>query len=131
MQRITVMHRSTAPNRRPIVTVAGLTGSLALSAAAFGQPAAPPPVSPTGRPVAVDTTSLEAQDRLKAAASLARWQALPAPSAGRWLLVNIPAYEISLYEGLLRTVTWRAIVGKAKTPTPRFAGSVTGVILNP
>ncbi|MEN9932449.1 MAG: hypothetical protein RIS17_1022, partial [Pseudomonadota bacterium] len=65
------------------------------------------------------------------AASLAQWQALPAPAAGRWLLVNIPAFEISLYDGAVRTGTWKAIVGKPKTPTPRFAGTVTGVILNP
>jgi L,D-transpeptidase YcbB len=104
-----------------------LMGSLAFALAASAQPAA----SPAERLAAVDTAPLEAGVRLKVAASLARWQALPSPPAGRWLLVNIPAYEISLYDGQLRTGTWRAIVGKPKTPTPHFAGSVTGVILNP
>ncbi|OYX78665.1 MAG: hypothetical protein B7Y82_00305 [Sphingomonadales bacterium 32-65-25] len=125
------MHRPTAPNRRPITVLAALVGSLALSAAACAQPAAPPPASPAERLAAVDTAPLDVEVRLKVTASLARWQLLPAPSAGRWLLVNIPAFEISLYDGQLRTGTWRAIVGKPKTPTPRFAGSVTGVILNP
>ena len=74
---------------------------------------------------------LDNKTRLKVAASLARWQALPSPPTGRWLLVNIPAFEISLYDGQKRTGTWRAIVGKPKTPTPRFVGIVTGVILNP
>ena len=125
------MHRPTAPNRRPITVLAALLGSLVLSAAAFAQPAAAPPVSPAERLAAVDTAPLDAEARLKVTASLARWQLLPAPPVGRWLLVNIPAFEISLYDGQLRTATWRAIVGKPKTPTPRFAGSVTGVILNP
>ncbi len=106
-------------------------GCLALSLSASAQPAAPPPASPAERLGAVDTAPLEAEARLKVAASLKRWQLLPAPAAGRWLLVNIPAFEISLYDGQLRSGTWRAIVGKPKTPTPRFAGSVTGVILNP
>ncbi len=110
-------------------------GSFAFAHVASAQPTAPPtappPASPAERLAAVDTAPLAAENRLKVAASLARWQLLPAPPAGRWLLVNIPAFEISLYDGQLRTGTWRAIVGKPKTPTPRFAGSVTGVILNP
>ena len=60
------------------------------------------------RLAAVDLAPLADNDRLTVAASLARWQALPSPPAGRWLLVNIPAYEISLYAGKLRTGTWRA-----------------------
>lgn len=106
-------------------------GGFACALAASAQQAPPPPASPAERLAAVDTAPLDAEARLKVAASLARWQELPAPSTGRWLLVNIPAYEISLYDGQQRTGTWRAIVGKPKTPTPRFAGSVTGVILNP
>ncbi|WP_310475793.1 L,D-transpeptidase family protein [Sandarakinorhabdus sp.] len=110
--------------------MAALVGSLALSSAAAAQPA-PQPASPAQRLAAVDLASLADQDRLKVAASLARWQALPPPPAGRWLLVNIPAFEISLYDGVVRTGTWRAIVGKAKTPTPSFTGKASGVILNP
>jgi murein L,D-transpeptidase YcbB/YkuD len=105
-------------------------GSLALSVGAVAQ-SPPPPTSPAQRLAAVDRAPIAEKDRLKVAASLERWQALPSPPAGRWLLVNIPAYEISLYDGLQRTGTWRAIVGKPKTPTPRFQGSVSGVILNP
>ncbi len=101
--------------------------------------AAPDNLLPAERLAAVDMAPLDASARAKVAASLAQWQtlgqtlgqALPAPAAGRWLLVNIPAFEISLYDGAVRTGTWKAIVGKPKTPTPRFAGTVTGVILNP
>lgn len=92
---------------------------------------AAPSASPAERLAALDTSTLDAKARAKVAASLARWQALPPLPAGRWLLVNIPAYEISLYDGTTRTGTWRAIVGKPKTPTPRFRGTVNGVILNP
>ena len=93
MWRITLMHRPTAPNRRPITVLAALVGSFALSAAAFAQPAATPPASPAERLAAVDTAPMDAEDRLKVTASLARWQLLPAPSAdprGRvWLSRNL------------------------------------------
>lgn len=134
------MHRQTAPNLRPTTVLAVLLGSFALASALMAQPAEPPaappptspaPSSPAQRLAAIDTAALDAPARMKLAASLARWQALPSPPAGRWLLVNIPAYEISLYDGPVRTGTWRAIVGKPKTPSPRFQASVTGVILNP
>lgn len=104
---------------------------LALLFAATPTRAAPDNLLPAERLAAVDTAPLAPSAREKVAASLAQWQALPAPAAGRWLLVNIPAFEISLYDGAVRTGTWKAIVGKPKTPTPRFAGTVTGVILNP
>lgn len=104
---------------------------VALMIAATATWAAPDNLLPAERLAAVDTAPLAPSARAKVAASLAQWQALPAPAAGRWLLVNIPAFEISLYDGAVRTGTWKAIVGKPKTPTPRFAGTVTGVILNP
>lgn len=104
---------------------------VALLIAATPTRAAPDNLLPAERLAAVDTAPLAPSARAKVAASLAQWQALPAPAAGRWLLVNIPAFEISLYDGAVRTGTWKAIVGKPRTPTPRFAGTVTGVILNP
>lgn len=79
----------------------------------------------------LDTAALTPEARSAVAASLAQWQALPAPASGRWLLVNIPAYEITLFDGAQQVGRWRAIVGKAKTPTPRFTGQASGVILNP
>ncbi|WP_156255549.1 L,D-transpeptidase family protein [Sandarakinorhabdus oryzae] len=102
-----------------------------LHATALAQAPPAPATTPAQRLAAVDTTKLDTRDRASVAASLAAWAALEPLPAGRWLLVNIPAFEISLYDGAVRTGTWRAIVGKPKTPTPRFTGTVTGVILNP
>ena len=86
---------------------------------------------PAERLAALDPAALAPEARSAVAASLANWRALAPLPTGRWLLVNIPAYEISLYDGAVRQASWRAIVGKAKTPTPSFTGRASGVILNP
>jgi murein L,D-transpeptidase YcbB/YkuD len=104
---------------------------LALLACLALAPAGAQVASPAARLAAVDTSALDPQARTAVAASLARWQRLEPLPTGRWLLVNIPAFEISLYDGARRTGTWRAIVGKTKSPTPSFTGKANGVILNP
>ena len=106
--------------------VAALFACLALTPAADAQTA-----TPAARLAAVDTAPLDPKARTAVAASLARWQMLGPLPTGRWLLVNIPAFEISLYDGTRRTSTWRIIVGKTKSPTPSFTGTAKGVILNP
>ncbi|TXC69261.1 L,D-transpeptidase family protein [Sphingorhabdus soli] len=63
--------------------------------------------------------------------SIARWRAIEIDPNARYLLVNIPAFEISLWEGGELQGHWRAIVGKASTPTPEFTTMATGAIVNP
>ena len=132
---ITVMHRSTALIfRQTAIFLALLLAPAAMAQLQTGPPASPPAspaTSPANRLAALDVAALEPAARTAVAASLQEWRKLEAPPPGRWLLVNIPAFEISLYDGAVRTATWRAIVGKAKTATPTFSGKATGVILNP
>jgi L,D-transpeptidase YcbB len=113
-------------NLRNLRAIAALLACLWLAPAAVAQVA-----GPAARLAAVDTAPLDPKARTAVTASLARWQALGPVPTGRWLLVNIPAFEISLYDGPQRTGSWRAIVGKTKTPTPSFTGAAKGVILNP
>ncbi|MDE2621101.1 MAG: L,D-transpeptidase family protein [Sphingomonadales bacterium] len=65
------------------------------------------------------------------ARNLERWRWLPRDPGPRYLLVNIPGFEASLWENGRQTGRWRVIVGKPKTPTPVFMATVTGVTLNP
>ena len=120
------MLRATTANRRTTCAAAALLASLVVMDAAAAQV-----TTPAARLAAIDTAPLEAKARVAVADSLAHWQALEPLPKGRWLLVNIPAYEISLYDGAQRTTTWHAIVGKPKSPTPTFTGTANGVILNP
>ena len=122
------MRRSTF---RAFRAVAALFACLALTAVAEAQTTIAQTAGPAARLAAVDTATLDPKARTAVAASLARWQTLAPLPTGRWLLVNIPAFEISLYDGTRRTGTWRIIVGKTKSPTPSFTGTAKGVILNP
>ncbi|MDJ0977584.1 MAG: L,D-transpeptidase family protein [Erythrobacter sp.] len=64
-------------------------------------------------------------------ANLARWRWLPARLGKRYLLVNIAAQELTLWEQGSLEGRWRVIVGKPVTRTPVFTTQVRGVVLNP
>lgn len=64
-------------------------------------------------------------------ANLERWRWMPRELGRRYLLVNVPAFTVSLIEDNKVVARRRVIVGKPATPTPQFAATVTGVILNP
>lgn len=115
----------------PALPLVALLGAVLLWAGGAAAAAAPAPGSQPERLAGIDTASLSPAGRAAVAASLSRWQRMPPVPAGRWLLVNIPAFEISLFDGPIRVQRWRAIVGKPATPTPEFAGQASGVILNP
>ena len=111
--------------------VAGMLMAAMLAAPVGGQEPPAPPAGPADRLAAIDPAVLEPAARTAVAASLARWRALGPMPDGRYLLVNIPAYRIDLYDGPARLGSWRAILGKPKTPTPTFRGEARGIILNP
>lgn len=113
----------------PIRLLAALL--VGLAAPAIAQPAPAPLAPPAERLAALDTPALPADARAAIAASTAAWARLGPLPQGRWLLVNIPAFDISLMEGPRRLASWRAIVGLPKSPTPVFTGTATAVILNP
>lgn len=70
-------------------------------------------------------------DRPLIRANLDRWRWFPRQPGDRYLLVNIPAFELTLVDGGRPIATHRVIVGKPATPTLSFSTVATGVILNP
>jgi murein L,D-transpeptidase YcbB/YkuD len=68
-------------------------------------------------------------ERLRA--NLERWRWMPRVLGERYLLVNVPAFTVSLVEHGRVVERRRVIVGKRATPTPQFMATVSGVILNP
>lgn len=64
-------------------------------------------------------------------ADLERWRWLPPELGDRYLLVNVPAYEVQLVEAGKIVARHRVIVGKPATPTPQFIAEVTGITFNP
>lgn len=63
--------------------------------------------------------------------NLERWRWLPRDLGTRYLIVNVPAFTLDVMNGTDRVATHRVIVGKPATPTPQFAATVSGAILNP
>ena len=63
--------------------------------------------------------------------NLERWRWLPRDLGERYIIVNVPAYYVSLVEN--GTTKWRqkAVAGAIKTPTPMLSVTATGVVLNP
>lgn len=65
------------------------------------------------------------------AANIDRWQRLNGDFAGRYLIVNAAAFDVTLWDGHRVIQSWPVIVGTTRTPTPEFSATVAGVILNP
>ena len=60
-----------------------------------------------------------------------RWRWMPRNLGQRYLLVNVPAYEVTLWQDGQRIDRWRTVVGTTRTPTNIFSTTVSGVVLNP
>lgn len=64
--------------------------------------------------------------------NLERWRWLPRELGERYVLVNIPTFELEGYDGGLRTIHMRVVAGTAgETPTPVFAQPMTHVVFSP
>jgi len=63
--------------------------------------------------------------------NLERWRWLPDRLGGRYLLVNIPAFELDVYQGHRSVLHMKAIVGMVSRPTPVFRATMTHLVLNP
>lgn len=64
-------------------------------------------------------------------ANLARLRGLPPDLGGRYVLVDVPAARLWLYEGGAPVDSMRAIVGAPKHPTPLMAASLRFAVFNP
>ena len=66
------------------------------------------------------------------ATNLARIRALPAvPPGGRYVLVNVAAARLWMYEGDRPVDSMKVVVGKIDHPTPMMSGYIRYAILNP
>jgi murein L,D-transpeptidase YcbB/YkuD len=69
--------------------------------------------------------------RQQLALNLERWRWLPHDLGTRHIIVNIPAYELRLYDGETEALRMRVVVGKQFDPTPVFSDEITYVTFNP
>ena len=64
-------------------------------------------------------------------ANMERWRWLPRDLGGRYVMVNIPEYELRLVSEGAVAHQARVVVGKADTPTPVFSHPMEFLVVNP
>ncbi|MDJ0804148.1 MAG: L,D-transpeptidase family protein [Desulfobacterales bacterium] len=63
--------------------------------------------------------------------NLERWRGMPASLGSRYLMVNIPAFQMEVVEGGRVIDTMRTVVGRNSRPTPLLASRITYLEINP
>jgi len=63
--------------------------------------------------------------------TMERWRWLPQQLGRRHIIVNIPAYELIVYEDGVAQIAMPVIIGTRKRPTPVTAGLLHTVVFNP
>lgn len=63
--------------------------------------------------------------------NLERWRWMPRQLGDRYILVNVPAYQMQVLEEEKPALAMRVIVGHPKTPTPLFSDEMTNVVFSP
>lgn len=76
--------------------------------------------------------NVPAEERARQAAlNLERWRWMPTDLGERYLVVNVPEFELEVIEGGRETFRMRVIVGKEQSKTPVFSDRMTFLELNP
>jgi L,D-transpeptidase YcbB len=63
--------------------------------------------------------------------NMERWRWFPEDLGSRYIMVNIPGFELRLVENSAVALSMRAIVGRKKRPTPILTSRMTYLELNP
>ena len=63
--------------------------------------------------------------------NLERWRWLPRDLGDRYVLVNIPAYRLDIWDHGRVPLSMRVVVGKQDSPTPIFTDTMTYVVFSP
>jgi L,D-transpeptidase YcbB len=63
--------------------------------------------------------------------NMERWRWYPVDLGARYLVVNIPAFELHLVQDRIETLAMRVIVGRKKRPTPVLSSRLTYLEVNP
>jgi len=63
--------------------------------------------------------------------NMERWRWAPHDLGGRYVLVNVPAYQMQVMEGDTSVLAMRVIVGKPDAPTPLFSDKMTYLVFSP
>jgi murein L,D-transpeptidase YcbB/YkuD len=81
---------------------------------------------------ALDTGDVSLAQRItQIELNMERWRWLPRESAAKYIVVNIPAFRLDVWERDTVALSMRVVVGKKDTPTPIFNDTMTHVVFSP
>ena len=63
--------------------------------------------------------------------NLERWRWLPADLGRRYVVVNVPSFQLTAYDGERAAVTMKVVTGKPDSPTPVLSDDMTTVVFSP
>ncbi|HTM04658.1 MAG TPA: L,D-transpeptidase family protein [Vicinamibacterales bacterium] len=63
--------------------------------------------------------------------NMERWRWAPHDLGERYVLINVPAYQMQVMEGNTPVLAMRVIVGKPDWPTPLFSDKMTYIVFSP
>jgi murein L,D-transpeptidase YcbB/YkuD len=63
--------------------------------------------------------------------NMERWRWVPHDLGNRYVLINVPAYQMQVMEGDKPALAMRVIVGKPDAPTPFFSDQMTYLVFSP
>jgi len=63
--------------------------------------------------------------------NMQRWSQINSKLGHRFLLVNIPEYQLHLIDSGQEVLTMKVIVGKPERPTPELSSTISRIIFNP
>jgi murein L,D-transpeptidase YcbB/YkuD len=73
----------------------------------------------------------EGLDVEKVRMNLERWRWMPRDLGERYVLINVPSYQMQVIEGAKPVLAMRIIVGTPDNPTPLFSDAMTYVVFSP
>lgn len=83
-------------------------------------------------PRTLDALNVTARDRMRQIeVNMERWRWLPQDLGARYLIVNIPNFDLNLVEDGEVIMNMRAVVGRPYRRTPVFSDRMTYLVLNP
>lgn len=78
---------------------------------------------------AINVTPLQRVEQMQR--NLWRWISLSSPSAEKLVWINIPGYQLSLFEQGSLALQMKVIIGKPSSPTPLLSTHLTKLTVNP
>ncbi|MAW81688.1 MAG: L,D-transpeptidase [Parvularcula sp.] len=80
---------------------------------------------------ALNAENLSAEEKARLRLNMDRWRWMPDDLGADYILVNVPAFELTLVRDGQPAARRRVVTGTPKLPTPQMNAMVTGVIFNP